>query len=70
MRTSAPGNDGGFVLLDALFCLFVAALILLVVSVSVSSSLKFSSKIFTAGIGIIDERNSDTTRMIEGREDL
>jgi hypothetical protein len=65
-RTSVPGNDGGFVLLDALICLFTAALILLLISGSVSSAMNFSSKTFDAGIGIIEKRNGNTTRIIEG----
>jgi hypothetical protein len=67
-RTSAPGNEGGFVLLDALFCLFTAALILLLISGTVSSTINAASKTFTDGISIIDDRNSNTTRNIEGRE--
>lgn len=57
-RTSAPGNEGGFVLLDALFCLFTAALILLLISGAVYNTLHHSSKIFSNSISIIDERNS------------
>jgi hypothetical protein len=57
-RTSAPGNEEGIVLLDALFCLFVAALILLLISGAVHNTLHHSSRIFSNSISIIDERNS------------
>jgi hypothetical protein len=58
-RTSVPGNEGGIVLLDALFCLFAAALILLLISGAVYNTLNHSSKILSNSISIIDERNSN-----------
>jgi hypothetical protein len=63
-RTSVPGNDGGFVLLDALICLFTAALILLLISGVLLTTLKSSAKTFSNGISIIEERN----RSVEWRE--
>jgi hypothetical protein len=69
MRTSAHGNEGGFVMLDALFCLFTAVLILLLISGAVSSTMNLSAKTFTAGISIIDERNNNTTGIIERGDD-
>ncbi|GHV73393.1 hypothetical protein AGMMS49940_06950 [Spirochaetia bacterium] len=68
MQTSVPGNESGFVLLDALFCLFTAALILLLISGAVSSALNLSSKTFAAGISIIEERNDTAARIIDGGE--
>jgi hypothetical protein len=56
-RISAPGNESGFVLLDALFCLFTSALILMVISGVVFSTIKTSAKTFNDGITIIEERN-------------
>jgi hypothetical protein len=66
-RISAPGNEDGFVLLDALICLFTAALILLFLSCAVSGTLRSSFKTFYAGTAIIDERNGAAALLIEGR---
>jgi hypothetical protein len=66
-RTSAPGNEEGFVLLDALLCLFMAALILLLLSCAVSGILRSSFREFYAGTTIIDERNGAAALLIEGR---
>jgi hypothetical protein len=65
-RTYAPGNERGFALLDALLCLFAAALILLLLSGAVSGTLGSSLKAFYAGTAVIEERNSNTMLLIEG----
>jgi hypothetical protein len=65
-RISAPGNEGGFALLDALICLFTATLLLLLLSCAVSGALGVSFRAYHAGAAIIEERNSDTVRLIEG----
>jgi hypothetical protein len=65
-RISVPGNEGGFVLLDALICLFMTALILLFLSCVVSGTLGSSRRVFYAGAAIIDEKNNDTVLLIEG----
>jgi hypothetical protein len=67
-RISAPGNEEGFVLLDALICLFTAALILWFLSCAVSGTLRSSFKTFHAGTAIIDERNAGAALLIEGRD--
>jgi hypothetical protein len=67
-RIFAPGSERGFVLLDALLCLFTAALILLFLSCAVSAALRSSFAAFNAGAAIIEERNSNTVLIIEGRE--
>jgi hypothetical protein len=56
-RISVPGNEGGFVLLDALLCLFATALLLLFLSCVVSGTLRSSFRAFGAGAAIIEERN-------------
>jgi hypothetical protein len=56
------------VLLDALLCLFTAALILLLVSWSVSAAQRSSFAVFNAGSAIIEKRNSNTVLLIEGRK--
>jgi hypothetical protein len=66
-RTSVPGNEGGFVLLDALLCLFTTALILLFLSCAVSGALRSSFRALYAGAAIIDERNSNAVLLIEWR---
>jgi hypothetical protein len=66
-RISAPGNEEGFVLLDALICLFAGALILLFLSCAVSGTLRSSFKTFYTGTTIIDERNDGAALLIEGR---
>jgi hypothetical protein len=65
-RISVPGNEGGFVLLDALVCLFTAALILLFLAGAVSTTLRSSFKALDDGIGIIDARNSAATLPLGG----
>jgi hypothetical protein len=65
-RIYAPGNERGFVLLDALLCLFTAALMLLILSCAVSGALGSTQKAFYAGTAIIEERNSNTTLLFEG----
>ena len=67
-RISAPGNEGGFALLDSLLCLFVAVLMLLLLSCAVSGTLRSSMRVFHAGAAIIDERNSATVLLAEGGE--
>ncbi len=64
-RISVHGSEGGFVLLDALFCLFTAALILLLISSSVSTVVSYSSKIIADGISIIEERNNNIGKSYE-----
>jgi hypothetical protein len=65
-RISALGNEEGFVLLDALICLFTAALILLFLSCAVSGTLRSSVKALQAGTTLIDERNGAAVLLIEG----
>jgi hypothetical protein len=67
-RISAPGNEGGFALLDALLCLFTAALILLFLSGAVSGTLRASLRALYAGEAIIDQRNSNAVQRIERTE--
>jgi hypothetical protein len=67
-RISAPGNERGFVLLDALICLFTTALILLFLSCAVKGILGSSLGALHDGAAIIDERNSNTALLIEGAE--
>ena len=67
-RISAHGNESGFALLDALLCLFTAALILLFLSCAVSAALRSSFAAFNAGAAIIETRNSSTILLFEGRE--
>jgi hypothetical protein len=67
-RISVHGNEEGFVLLDALVCLFTAALILLFLSGAVSGILRSSFREFYAGTAIIDERNDGAALLIEGGE--
>jgi hypothetical protein len=67
-RISVPGNEGGFALLDALICLFTAALTLLFLSYVVSGILRSSSRAFYAGTAIIEERNSNAALFIEKEE--
>jgi hypothetical protein len=57
-RTSVPGNERGFALLDALLCLFTTALILTVLSCAVSGALRVSFRAFHAGAALIEERNA------------
>jgi hypothetical protein len=59
-RTSVPGNEAGFVLLDALLCLFATALLLLLLSCAVSGALQSSFRAINAGAAIIEQRNSNT----------
>jgi hypothetical protein len=54
-------------MLDALVCFFMAALMLFVLSGTVSSTLRASARAFDAGIGIIDDRNSNAVRLFEGK---
>jgi hypothetical protein len=54
----APGNDKGFVLLDALLCLFITGIILLAAYGSISSVLGLSSVCIERGRAIIEERNN------------
>jgi hypothetical protein len=63
-RISAPGNEGGFVLLDALICLFTTALLLLLLSCAVSGTLRSSFRAFHAGVAIIEARNSSAAQVI------
>jgi hypothetical protein len=65
-RISAPGNEGGFALLDALLCLFTTALLLLLLSCAVSGTLGISFRALHAGAAIIEERSSNAVRLIEG----
>jgi hypothetical protein len=65
-RIYAHGNERGFALLDALLCLFTAALILLLLSGAVSGILQSSLKAFNAGSAVIDERNSSAALHFEG----
>jgi hypothetical protein len=67
-RISVPGNEGGFVLLDALICLFTAALMLLLLSAGVSGILRSSFGALRAGEALVEERNSNTALVIEGGE--
>jgi hypothetical protein len=69
MRTSVPGNEGGFALLEALFCLFIAALLVIFIAGTVSLVLGISSRTFAEGISIIEDRNihAPAGRDIEGR---
>jgi type II secretory pathway component PulJ len=60
----APGNDKGFVLLDALLCLFLAGIMLLAAYGSISSVLRLSSTSIERGRAIIEERNNS---VMEGR---
>jgi hypothetical protein len=57
-RIFHPGNDQGFVLIDALVSLFTAVLILLLLSGSLHSVFRLSVKQYEAGIHILEERNS------------
>jgi hypothetical protein len=65
---SVPGNEGGFALLDALICLFMATLTLLFLSCVVSGILRSSSRALYAGVEIIEERNNNTALLIEKEE--
>jgi hypothetical protein len=65
-RISAPGNEDGFALLDALICLFTTALLLLLLSSAVSGTLGFSLRALRAGAAVIEEQNSDAVRLGEG----
>jgi hypothetical protein len=67
-RISVPGNERGFVLLDALICLFTAVLMLLFLSGAVSGTLGSSAKALSSGAAIIEERNSNAVRIIERME--
>jgi hypothetical protein len=58
-----PGNDRGFVLLDAILCLFIAGIILLAAGLCVSSILRISSGTMERSTAIIEERNR---RVIKG----
>ncbi|MDR1250210.1 MAG: hypothetical protein LBK63_13025 [Treponema sp.] len=55
-------------LLDALICLFTTALILLFLSCVLSGTLRSSFRSFYAGTAIIEERNSGSVLLIEGRD--
>jgi type II secretory pathway component PulJ len=54
----APGNDKGFVLLDALLCLFLAGIMLLAAYGTISSVLRLSSVSIERGREIMEERNN------------
>ncbi|AEF83533.1 hypothetical protein TREPR_1393 [Treponema primitia ZAS-2] len=59
-QTYAPGNERGFALLEALFCLYITALLIVFISGSVSLIFRNSSKTFTDGVNIIKDRNIST----------
>lgn len=58
MPIFVPGDDKGFVFLDALLCLFIAGIILLAAYGSVSSILRISAGSIEQGAAIIEERNN------------
>jgi hypothetical protein len=64
-RISVPGNEGGFVLLDALICLFTTALMLLFLSCAVSGVLRSSLRAFDLGMDLINKRNSNAALFAE-----
>jgi hypothetical protein len=59
-RTSAPGNERekGFVLPDALLCLFIAGVILLSLQGASASLGRISAGMLAAGHALIRERNT------------
>jgi hypothetical protein len=56
-RILHPGNDRGFVFIDALLCLFIAVFILLLLSGSLYSVFRLSVKQYEVGIHILEEKN-------------
>jgi hypothetical protein len=54
--------------MDALICLFTAALILLFLSCAVSGILRASFRELRGGTALIDERNGAAALLIEGGE--
>jgi hypothetical protein len=58
MRTSHPGNDAGYVLLDAILSLFIAVLMLLAMYGGISTFMKYSARSLDKAILIIEERNN------------
>jgi Tfp pilus assembly protein PilX len=58
-RTSVPGNrsDGGFILLDALLCLFLVSLLALAVQETAAPIQKLSVHAAARGALLIEERN-------------
>jgi hypothetical protein len=57
-KTVPGGSGGGFVLLDALLCLFVTGLLLLFVQTGVRAFQKTAAERSAAGIQLIEERNA------------
>jgi hypothetical protein len=55
--TSVPGNDGGFVLLDAILGLFIAGIILLAAYGGITSVLRLSAGTIERSAAIIEEQN-------------
>lgn len=58
MRTSHPGNDRGFVLMDALVSLFVAGVAMLAICACVASTLRLAGACRERTKEIIEQRNT------------
>lgn len=66
-RISIHGNDRGFVLSDAILCIFLGGIILLTAQKNIQVILKTSAAAVERGIALVEERNGLMGKIDEPR---